>query len=80
MGIASIARTEQVEVATTCRKFATSDLGIVNCDEIRMFLLSGRPHAFTETRSKNLLSGSGRSATSVHRIVRPYGRSAIASH
>jgi hypothetical protein len=42
MGIASIARTEQVEVATTCRKFATSDLGIVNCDEIRMCLLSGQ--------------------------------------
>jgi hypothetical protein len=63
MGIASIARTEQVEVATTCRKFATSDLGIGNCDEIKMCLLSGRTHGFsepeqlTQRKSKRLIEG-----------------------
>ena len=46
MGIVSIARTEQVEVATICRKFAISDLGIVNCDEVRMCLQSGRMGAW----------------------------------
>jgi len=54
MGIASIARTEQVEVATTCRKFATSDLGITNCDEIRMCLLSGQTLAITDVAVKKL--------------------------
>jgi hypothetical protein len=52
MGIASIARTEQVEVATTCRKFATSDLGIVNCDEIKMCLMSGQTLPITQRRGK----------------------------
>jgi len=55
MGIASIARTEQVEVATTCRKFATSDLGIVNCDEISMCLLSGRTTAASGPPSERRL-------------------------
>lgn len=65
MGIASIARTEQVEVATKCRKFATSDLGIVNWDEIRMCLLSGqtetitKPERLTQLKSTRSVEGFG---------------------
>jgi hypothetical protein len=71
MGIASIARTEQVEVATTCRKFATSDLGIVNCDEISMCLLSGRTTRIDRVRGGDLPQvKNSRSSTSVQCFVR----------
>ena len=52
MGIVSNARTEQVEVATAYRKIAISVLGIVNCDEIRMCLVSGRTATITEWPTK----------------------------
>ncbi len=69
MGIASIARTEQVEVATTCRKFATSDLRIVNCDEIRMCLLSGRTTKITGSRQVIVHSITPGFATPVHFLL-----------
>ena len=52
MGIVSNARTEHVEVATACRKIAIRVLGIVNCDEIRMCLVSGRMATITEWPTK----------------------------
>jgi hypothetical protein len=67
MGIVSMARIEQVEVATTCRKFSISDLGIVNCEEIRIRLLSGRTPTMTECEgvTRRKARGVGRALRSI---------------